>query len=873
MKKFAAFMLSFVVLLNIGSVFSLNSVNAKESESTYNFELIENLKINENINSDGNALVTRAEYVAMVVRAANAANAGKSDNSFEDVDGDMPFANEIYSAKTLGITNGTSESNFSPNEPVNKNAALKMIMIAMGYEHMATVYGGFPVGYNILEGQLDLLDGTSDGDILTVNDAKQIITNALKEDVATFSEIVDDNISFTVSRGKNLLTEKFKLKNITGVVTKAGHLSLDASINNDESVIISAFSCKTAIPFEKYFGMKVSAWINPDNNTIYAAEKALSNVEFTVDADDVIECKDGELKIYSDNKQKSLYMDASVSFMKNGRFIAHSDSDYKFTDGTLRLVDNNGDRKYDYVFAQVLDYFVIESIDFANKIIYDSNSSLKYVDLTSDVDKYSIISDIYGNTVDFSALKTGCAIEVYQSDDKSICRLVYDDINKADGIAGELSDESVVMNGKEYRFNSYFTNLNKTVYPGTNYSFILAPDGTITAIDSKSASRTEYGYFLGIAYSAGLDSEVKIKLLTSGGKVTVFNLEDNIMFDGEGKTSKSSSIIRSTFLNENGTFNYQLIKYKLNKDGKISVIDTNDKSLKSDWIVSDSAREEDNLTQYLDNKKINIYYGNGFAVPGFSLTKSIVFVAPPEVKLSPGTSNYDDEKFTVVPYSTLENDVDHNLDVFDFDSSYCPSAVVVYETMGAETSTSTAGHVILSVNDAINANGEATKVINSYSAGRYHRNFVSLEKLDEITLPKSGDVVRYERNFDGEITKITIDITAYGASDDIRRKINHSRGYVSTLNYISGKVKSFKDGNLVLVADEKQISLINDSSIAPLPLGTTPRYVVYDISDKTATVIDASGIKTADLVGEALADYVVCRMRYYAVNDVIIYRQ
>ena len=120
---------------------------------------------------------------------------------------------------------------------------------------------------------------------------------------------------------------------------------------------------------------------------------------------------------------------------------------------------------------------------------------------------------------------------------------------------------------------------------------------------------------------------------------------------------------------------------------------------------------------------------------------------------------------------------------------------------------------------------------------------------------------------------MNVDVTAYGLSTEVRRNINHSRTYVSTLNYISGTVKSFKDGNLVLIADEKQISLINDSNIAPLPLGTTPRYIVYDISDKTATVVDAASIKASDLVGTSSADYVVCRMRYYAVSDVIIYRQ
>ena len=71
-------------------------------------------------------VVTRGEAVTFLWRAAGKPNPGTS-NPFTDVKSDKFYYNAVLWAVKMGITNGTSDTTFSPNEPVTRAQMLTLL--------------------------------------------------------------------------------------------------------------------------------------------------------------------------------------------------------------------------------------------------------------------------------------------------------------------------------------------------------------------------------------------------------------------------------------------------------------------------------------------------------------------------------------------------------------------------------------------------------------------------------------------------------------------------------------------------------------------------------------------------------------------------
>ena len=137
MRKLTAIISILALLLSLFSGY----VSAETaSETDYNF-FLECLNITDSIDKERSDSITRAEFTAMVVRMIKSEDLPVMYEGFNDVDSNTSFSKEIYVAKALRIANGTSSTEFSPDEPIMYNAAIKEIVIALGYEHEAEMKG------------------------------------------------------------------------------------------------------------------------------------------------------------------------------------------------------------------------------------------------------------------------------------------------------------------------------------------------------------------------------------------------------------------------------------------------------------------------------------------------------------------------------------------------------------------------------------------------------------------------------------------------------------------------------------------------------------------------------------------------------------
>ena len=119
------------VILSV-SALSLN-VSAERNENS-KYEFVSRLGITYGIGKSQDEPLTRAEFTAMAVRMINLNDVSGVEAAFNDVSKDSPFFDEINIAKSLRISNGIAEGIFSPDELISYNAAVKEIVVALGYE-------------------------------------------------------------------------------------------------------------------------------------------------------------------------------------------------------------------------------------------------------------------------------------------------------------------------------------------------------------------------------------------------------------------------------------------------------------------------------------------------------------------------------------------------------------------------------------------------------------------------------------------------------------------------------------------------------------------------------------------------------------------
>lgn len=872
MKRIFTLLICAALIINLSVPLSFAEENASLDESI-SFELIEALGIDEGINKDGTANITRAEFAAMLVRAINMDEYSNIDGSFEDVSKDHPFASEIYTARNLKMTNGTAPGIFSPDDSVNRDVALKMALVAMGYETMAITYGGYPIGYNILEAKLGIMQGITSVDAITVNDAKELVTNCLKEDMATFAGIENGDVIYSSQAGVNLLTERFNFKKVSGVVTKAGYISIDSDFSNENVITISGNTYQSLVPCEKYFGMQVDAWIGNADNRVYALEDPSLSKTVIFDADMIDSHTANKLKVFDSQKTRTYTTSKGLSFIENGRIKSYSDSDFVFSDGTLKLIDSQNDGTFDYAVAEKKQYFVVSAINSVNEIIYDSNSPLGFVELEDDADYVRVIEAADGSRLGFDALKTDMVLEVIQSYDKKVTKLVVSESKKIDGVVEEVGQEAVVIDSTEYMLNTYFEDTGVILVPGTSYTFYIAGDGSLTLAKRAKAAGTDYGFYLGLGRGTGMDPVSQIKILTPSNTVEIFELSEKLTLDG---TSMKNDDLRIDNKLVNGSFyNYMLIRYTLNDSGKVTMLDTCDSGVNTSWDVDENPDYNNSLTKYLDYTAIEYRAGALYANPAFSLRNATIFVAPSELRTNSAAS-HTDEEFEVTNTGFFSDKGDYYIDAYDFDENYYPRAIVVYaNTAGGAPSADSNSHLVYSVTDAVNDDGEITKLIRSYSKGLYYQYYVDLESSEKVTLPNPGDIVRYSLNFKNYIVNVDIDGKYNRDSKKIELGSNvYVNDFVGIAAGITGKVKSIGNNSMALNVDASpanNFGFSNTSNLSILSLGNVS-YAVFDTANGTVTRGTEADVLTEKMVGATSSSYVFCKLKYSSVTDVIIYK-
>lgn len=844
----------------------------------------------------GDQPITRAQFTDFIIKSLNMKPASY-EPLFTDVTSVTDYAGSVIAAAHLGIIDGNGKGKFCPSEPIEAYAAIKMAVAALGYNNIAWLNGGYPHGYLKIADELDMTENISiENSPLSYADACILAANMLMSDMCVVTAVGSDSISAQRQYGVCPLTEYFHLTKIEGVVKTAGYASLltGDDVNKTDFVIDSHNFKSNADDADKFLGRNVTAWYD-ESKTIQLVYINPGYSDVTLDAASIESYDSHVISVYDEESGKSntYRLSRSYTFVKNGRGYANIDEDFLTGYGSFELIDNDGDRAFDVVKANIPHYMVVSSKDLYSQTVFDNGGD--FAVLKNDEGFYCHIEKIDKNenrqTISLSDINNGAVITLYRSADNMYTKAVVSEKTLTASLR-EMTEDSLILGDTEYKINSRFTDFDKLSF-GYTYKFLLADDGTITAFSTPNSDSMQYGYLKGFKLdNSTFADNVMISVIGENGESNTLELASKILFNAHTCKLNDPEVINA--LSEDSAVKPQLIRYQLNADGFVTKIDTAAPPADTTDMTqkyTDVVKNDDSLTLYLE--KVKSYWNSDSKVLSphvYMGGKTVIFSVSDEIFSNP-SKNLDDKYFKVLTTSSFSQGK-ITYDAYDLDASFIPGAIVIHSGGGASNEPyrlSTLG-VVESINQGIDAvNGDYVYKLLMWRGGTYYKYNIDHETYDKLRLnnkiPTTGDIVRISLDQLGYIDGIAIDANYNTA---LKRPVitssaktgsnapNEGQAYTSCY---TGRVYSCENGSLVLMLDSDGYSGFNSSwsddfndNMAVFKLGTSAKCALYDTRSQMVKQGNADMIKSVVAVGEENASRVFLQVYNHNIRAMCIYK-
>lgn len=544
-------------------------------------------------------VMTREEYAGALSKLINAENnivvsALDSKLAYADVDEESKYAKSIYAMQALGIMQGTEPYIFAPQKAMTAEAAIKTLVIALGYRAMGEGGGGYPNGYIKAGMRIDLLDRASVSGPLTVGNCAKLFINAIEVSVADISG-VGGKIQYNAS-GNTLLSIYHNIYKIEDRMTDNGISSLKGKSEvNKENVVVGEVIMKADANARSFLGSDVVCYYKDNgnyNSLVHIKEsKRVNNNTLVIKAEDLetdsitrtsISYRDG-------NMVKTVAVDQFADCIYNGAaYTGFIGDTFKIEAGQITLVNTDSDKEYELVKVEEYEIVVLTYANLNMNILYDrygNNIEFKEVEEIVVTDKNHLSFPIQN-------LTEGMVLSVYKSMNDEMIRIVKSE-DKAVGMleAIDATEETYTVAGIDYPYAESFMDLIDSGYLsvsepslGLSYTFYLDHLGNIVAMDEGTADDKfrpeQYAYFIsmGTDTKSALDPEdVKIRVMLDDSSIVNMVLADKITIDGV-KNLKPADILSHTPLYTDGDVSKgvlpQLIKIEINRKGEVLSVDT-----------------------------------------------------------------------------------------------------------------------------------------------------------------------------------------------------------------------------------------------------------------------------------------------------------
>ena len=841
--------------------------------------------------------VKRSEFVKYIADAFNL-----SDISFS---GYLPYTDvsekdNFYQAVGVLYDLGVLSANdvFNPDANITSAEAAKIIVSALGYDYIAQAKGGYPSGYLSVANGMDISVASED----TING--KVMTDIIYETLLATPNYASVANKLPHADGKNGFYVYHRITEIEGVVTSNNITSIYSyvDITDGDNITIDGktYSFDTDISdgvrtIDGCLGANVKAYVydygGKDEKIIFFDSSDSDFVVFaSVDAD-----KNGfDISVMYENTGKTYKLSSGYSVILNGKLSDDfTDSDFKKTDGNILLIDNNGDRRYDVISIENPEYIIAESFNSQSGFISDKNkhaygkNNIKEIDLDKEDTIYEYFMYIDGKMIpctieDLESFKSFSLI--MSNDEKYIGLTGFS--NVISGEVTETSDSEIIIENKPYKETSYSINHNVYIPFNSYLSAYLTPEGKLIYIESDENSLS-YGFLMKIGHTGGLGGYCAALLSGSGtkqvvdfgAKITLDGVKISADFDNTSSTAYTKLFDKP-----------QLIKYSINKDGKISTIDTVEEttdyaSLNSYHIANDP---KNSLMKYTDVTKVykeTASYTTCFAP--YLVPRTVKIFTVPKILSTADASTYqfNMEDFNVIGVEEFPEGVT-TIDVFDITRNRDAGAIVLFtddeaNSLPALSSRST-NAVVDRIVDSVNEDGELVKKLTyitvkdgeseaSYTTGlftptlqsEYNRRGYDIKPGDYVYIRRSGEEIS------NIMPMVFYDSWSVNSESGVDVKCSD---YLSLDFMVKGKLVDFSDSVIsVLVDDDDPNDGYDNKQIIAYPTMGTQYLVRFNPDMNCFEKIGVDDLKTIYNSSMESADRIIIRSGYMELFGIAIY--
>lgn len=732
--------------------------------------------------------VSRGDFAYTLGKMLKLGNNDSSVRYFSDVtdyDYATPYINGLAEMKIISVD---SERKFEPSRNITAEEAVKMVVTALGYSPLATARGGYPMGYMKIAQNGDLLDGISltSGGVVTWGQTAELLFNALIEPQYIPEEISNggEDITYVKSEENTVLYELYGMEFARGLLSGANGCDIGFDTTSDEnSVVIDNVKCKIDGETEDYtdiIGKNVYAFYYKQDKSLYCIleDSVNTSEELVIDIEDFSSYSDGTIKYYVGDKEKSA--DISKAVILYNKAVPKNNIQSLFnnlTAGSIRLIKTSGSG---YTAAVISDCkpFVLKFTDVSSENLYSESDST-----VIKLKEYEIvrIKDENGDNLEVADIAAKSVMNVYASQNKERIDINVTE-SSVDGIVSGINsgENEITIESKVYEAENRFESaVTDSVSVGNNVRLYLDEFGKVIYAKILSSDGMTLGYLIAANTDGGVfDDGVNFKIYTSAGEIKTYESASNLKVDGVNYRSSGKAALAAI----PGSGSTQIIKYAVNTDGKINVIDT-----------YEAGNEDQDAT--LSRIKDGSAYSSKYS---FRIGKDIVvssdtkfFCVPNDDEVVSATA----DEFSIVKQGSFNNNVNFKFEVYKEkgENEYADAVVYRVNPDDNEANDYLNSHMfIVRENiEAIDENGDNYVQLSGMVRGRDETLKVYDSMLNKTNVAVSdiseGDLLRYRTNYKGKVSAIEL---LYDVSED--KRIGWGADTDTTTLFASGYVSNFQ---------------------------------------------------------------------------------
>ncbi len=686
--------------------------------------------------------------------------------------------------------------NFDGIRSITYPEAMKMSVVASGYTLEAENAGGYPAGYVWVGRSMDLTRGTSYGgsDYLMFNDAL-LMLEALGNVNIRVQTGIGYPTAYTVEEGVTAFSAYHQVHRFRGRVNKNEFTSIYDESARTAKGKIEIGEIVYNYSGEYNLGESVEGYAKTDGGEMTVLMlRPYRSSRIVIESRDIFEASRNRIRYEANGKTADARIQDPAMVIYNGKaFPGYTEQDFEMEEGSLLLIDNDGDNVYDAVHIMERNPVFVGKTDVFGMKIYDKNGKEPI-----NLDKSEVVYTIFSGNVEgaIEQVKEQSAMDVYTSKDGQLTEIHLSSFGNVTGVVTEInkSEKKLSIDGEVYPYNSYFEAYYlQGIALSQTITAALDNRGALMALASKKAD-LDFGLLLGTAQTEGIDGTLQMRIYTNGDGIKIFNLSKNIRVD---KTPKSKDEILNIFSGV-AVGNERLIRYSVDANNEIREIVTETQNPNP---ISD-AQGEEMLVQYT----FEGYASSSFVYRSNGRYGSVFYTNPSDAAIFRITNDdtlSDDERYTMGA-STIASGTTHSFSsvrAYNVNDSKSAQAVVYTSAARAALSNQAASGVVVSVVEAVVEDGEVGVKVTLCDKGYFREYYISDESvLSNVTkasptdeypiLP--GDYIRYSANYRGYITQLEKDF------EFKTRTVKYTGSLDSGRFYFAGRAKNVNGAYLSL---------------------------------------------------------------------------